>query len=119
MHYDNYMMIQLGEFKIDAVLEKIHHPLTAGGHGFNELVFSITNVGNEINASEVSMAIIFPGQPDKHPLPFPEGVSTLKRNQSVAFNSSPNLTGISPRSIIVLTRIATGVEIARTKVRET
>jgi len=112
------MTIQKGEFEIDAVLEKIHHPLTAEGHGFNELVFSITNVGNEINASEVSMAIIFPGQPDKHHLPFPEGISTLKRKQSVIFNLSPNLTGISPRSIIVLIRIVDGVEIARTRVRE-
>ena len=106
------------EFKIDAVLEKIHHPMTAGGHGFNELVFSITNVGDEIIASDVSMAIMHPGQTDKHPLPFPEGISTLKRNQSIAFNSSPNLTGISSGSMIVLTRIADGVEIARTRVRE-
>ena len=100
-----------GEFRIDAVLEKIHHSMAAGGHGFNELIFSITNLGDEIVTSHVSMAIIHPGQVDKHPLPFPEGISAFKRYQSVPFNSISG--GIPSGSMIVLTRITDGVEIIR------
>lgn len=53
-------MIQTNDFKIDAVLERIHHPMTADGHGFGELIFSITNEGESINTSDVTMAMMFP-----------------------------------------------------------
>jgi len=53
-------MKQSGEFKIDAILERKYHPMIADSHGFGELIFSITNIGEEIKASEVSLAIMFP-----------------------------------------------------------
>ena len=105
------------EFKIDAVLERIHHPMTADGQGFGELIFSIMNVGDAINASEVSLAVAFPGKPDKHPLPFPEGMSTLKKGQSAVFHPKPSLTRGSG-TMIVLTRNSDGKEITRANVRD-
>jgi len=113
-----YMTKQANEFKIDAVLEKKHHIMTSGGHGFGELIFSLTNVGEDISSSEVSMAIALPGQSDKHPLPFPEGVSIIKKGQGVTFNSTqPPLTRGSG-AVIVLTRNTDGKEIGRAIVRD-
>ena len=112
------MTKKANEFKIDAVLERIHHPMTAGGQGIGELIFSITNLGNAINASEMSMAIAFPGQSDKYNLPFPEGITTIKKDQSVAFNSTPTLLKRGCRALFVLTRNTDGKEIAQANVRD-
>ncbi|MCX6689125.1 MAG: hypothetical protein NTZ39_05490 [Methanoregula sp.] len=112
------MTKRANEFKIDAVLERIHHAMTADGQGFGELIFSITNIGDVINASEVSMAITFLGQSDKHPLPFPEGITTLKKLQSIAFNSTPSSLTRGSGAVIVLTMNTDGKEIARANVRD-
>ena len=105
------------EFKIDAVLERIHHPMAADGQGFGELIFSIMNVGDAIDASEVSIAVVYTGQPDKHPLPFPNGIMVLKKGQSAVFHPNPSLTRGSG-AMIVLTRNSDGKEITRANVRD-
>ena len=117
-YYDPHMTKRTDEFKIDAVLERKHHPITADGQGFGELIFSITNIGDAINVSEVSMAITFPGHTDKYPLLFPEGISTFKKGQSVAFNSTPVQLSRGSGAMIVLTRIVGGKEISRATIRD-
>jgi hypothetical protein len=110
-------MKQTNDFKIDAVLENIYHPMTADGYGFGELIFSITNEGEAINASDFTMAMMFPGQPDKHPVHFPEGITILKNGQSAVFTKKPSLTRGSG-AVIVVTRNSDGKEIIRTNVRD-
>ncbi|MCK9581040.1 MAG: hypothetical protein M0Q92_11440 [Methanoregula sp.] len=105
-------------FKIDAVLERKHHSMTANGQGFGELIFSITNVGDTINASEISMAIAFTGQTNKYPLPFPEGISIIIKGQCVVFDSNPKSLTRNSGAEIVLMNISDGQEITRVKVRD-
>lgn len=111
------MTKQADGFGIEAVLERIQHTMTSNGHGFGELIFSIRNVGDPINASEVSIAVVYPGQSDKHPLYFPEGISTLKKDQSAVFNPKPSLTRGSG-AVIVVTRNSDGKEITRASVSD-
>ncbi|MFA4862042.1 hypothetical protein [Methanoregula sp.] len=105
-------------FKIDAVLERKHHSMTADGLGIGELIFSITNDGDTINASEISMAIAFTGQTSKYPLPFPEGISMIKKGECVVFNSNPKSLTRNSGAVIVLMNISDGQEIIRVKVRD-
>jgi hypothetical protein len=106
-------------FKINAIFERIPYPMTADGQGFGQLVLSISNEGEMINASEVTMAIVIPGKVGKQILPFPEGISTLKKGQSLVFDSfQPPLTRGS-NAVIILTRNVDNKEIARGYIRDT
>jgi len=106
------------EFKIDAVLERKRHAMTADGHGFGQLILSISNEGETISASEVTMTLMFPGQVDKHILSFPEGILTLKKGHSVVYDSLPTSLTRGSQAVIVLTKNTDGKEIARGNIRD-
>jgi hypothetical protein len=104
------------KYRIEAVLEKKSHPMTADGYGFGELIFSIKNIGHVINSSEVTIEIECPGQTKKHTLSYPEGISTLRPGDIIPFNSAPVKLGRGSGAMGVLTRISDGEEIARTTI---
>lgn len=92
--------------------------MTANGHGFSQLILSISNEGETISASEVTMTLMFPGQVDNYILPFPEGILTLKKGHPVVFDSLPTSLTRGSRAVIVLTRNTDGKEIAREDIRD-
>ena len=106
------------KIRVDAVLERRHHAQESGGRGFGELLFSITNIGDPLRTSEVSMAIAFPGRAGLLPLPFPAGVKTLEPDHSIDFGAVPGPLTPGSGAAVVLMRTADGSEIARAPVRD-
>ena len=106
------------KIRVDAVLERRHHAVEAGGRGSGNLLFSITNTGNPLRTSEVSMAIAFPGKADLLPLPFPRGVKTLESDHSIDFSAVPVPLTPGSGASVVLMRTADGSEISRAPIRD-
>jgi hypothetical protein len=106
------------KIRIDAVLERKHHPVETAVQGFGELLFSVTNTGDPLRTSEVSMAIAFPGRADLLPLPFPAGVKTLEPNHSIDFGAVPGPLTQGSGAAVVLLRTGDGLEISRAPIRD-
>jgi len=106
------------KIRVDAVLERRYHEVKGGGRGFDNLLFSVTNTGDPLRTSEVSMAIAFPGQGDLLPLPFPAGVKTLEPDHSIDFGTVPGPLAPGSGAAVVLMRNADGSEISRAPVRD-
>jgi hypothetical protein len=106
------MTLPAKKIHVDAVLER-RDRARAGG-----LLFSITNTGDPLRTSEVSMAIVFPGQADMLPLPFPGGVRTLEPDHSIDFGSVPDRLTPGSGAAVVLMRADDGSEISRAPVRD-
>jgi hypothetical protein len=106
------------KIRVDAVLERRRYAPVAGGDGSGNLLFSITNTGDPLRTSEVSMAIAFPGQADLLPLPFPLGVKTLEPDHSIDFGTIPVSLTPGSGAAVVLVRTADGSEISRALVRD-
>jgi hypothetical protein len=106
------------KIRIDAVLEKRHDATGAGGRGFGELLFSVTNTGDPLRTAEVSMALAFPGETRLVPLPFPAGVKTLEPDHTIEFSTAPGALTRGSGAAVVLLRTADGMEISRAPVRD-